>query len=71
VVFAADDVGHSHVVVVYYHRQVEQRFINGARDNKVAELGGVKGHFAAHIVVEGNLFVGVFKSHYFFSGGVF
>src|SRR3990167_9117257 len=61
VVLAADDVRNSHVVVVDSHRQVVQRIVDIARDDKVAKLGGVKSYLAAYCVVEGYFFVRVFK----------
>src|SRR3989344_7386902 len=65
-VLSADNMGNTHVVVVYNDRQVIERFVYISRDDKVTKLGGVKSYLAAHCVVKGNFFVRVFKPDDFF-----
>src|SRR3989344_4437332 len=69
-VLATDDVRDPHFIVVDNNRQMVERFVYAARDDKVAELRGVKLHLAAHRVLKRYFCVRVFKSDYFFVGGV-
>ena len=62
-VFTADDVRDTRVVIVGDDGQMVERAAGIPRDDKILELGGIEGYFAADEIGKGNFYIGVLKAH--------
>ena len=64
-ILAADDMSHSHFVVVYDIDQMKNRFSQTLGYDKVIELGGVKLDPASDEILKRDFLIGVFEPDYF------